>query len=126
MFLDEDLSPIFYSWEPHETEYYSARFKSKIEQYAVSCRRIDSDTAPIESYEYRMAIRAPNGHQYGGYKYYFHVIYQLSDGSWAGKNATANSKPLGWGNPSITPSMWDGDNYYPESCGTIYFAVRRW
>ncbi len=126
MFLDEDLSPIFYSWEPHETEYYSARFKSKIEQYAVSCRRIDSDTAPIESYEYRMAIRAPNGHQYGGYKYYFHVIYQLSDGSWAGKNATANSKHLGWGNPSLTLRMWDGDNYYPESCGTIYFAVRRW
>lgn len=85
MFLDKDLSPIFYSWEPHETENYSARFKSKIEEYAVSCRRIDSDTAPIESYEYRIAIRAPNGHQYGGYKYYFHVIYQLSNGSWAGK-----------------------------------------
>ena len=42
-----------------------------------------------------------------------------------GENNTDSSNWLGWSDPSITPYMWDGDNQYPQECGTIYFAVKR-
>ena len=53
-----------------------------------------------------------------------HVIYQLSDGTWAGKDDTAPSQHFGNSNPSTTPAMWSNDAYSP-SAGTIYFAVTR-
>ena len=54
----------------------------------------------------------------------YHVIYQLSDGTWAGKNHTSPSQHFGDGDPSTSPEMWSNDAYSPEA-GTIYFAIRR-
>jgi|GEM_PF-3607450 len=121
MFADSESGGVsFYLWDTsHKTEDYSDRFKSAIEKYAVSCHRISDDTASIAANEYRVAVRAPREN---GYNY--HVIYQLSDGSWAGKDYDDKSESLGWGNPSTSPGIWS-DGYY-ASCGTIYFAVRRW
>ena len=48
----------------------------------------------------------------------YHVIYQLSNGSWAGKNDIFKSKKLDTGNPSTTPDMWEG--FTGE---TIYYAI---
>ena len=72
--------------------------------------------------EYRVAVRAPNDWDQ---KIYYHMIYQLSDGTWAGKDDQSLSKHFGNGNPSISPEMWENDAY-PASAGTIYFAVERW
>ena len=54
----------------------------------------------------------------------YHVIYQLSDGTWAGKDGEASSKHFGRSNPSTTPEMWENDKYDPDA-GTIYFAVKK-
>lgn len=122
LFLNQAVNPKLSSIDSHTTEDFSDRFAAIINMYAVSCRRIASHTAPINSNEYRMAVRAPNGLD-GIHNY--HVIYQLSDGTWAGKDATAPSKHFGRTNPSTTPAMWSNNAYSP-SAGTIYFAVRRW
>ena len=74
---------------------------------------------PVQNNEYRVAVRVPNG--INGWN--FHVIYQLSDGSWAGKNHNYASKLLGWGDPSSAPGMWEND-LFPEWVGTVYYAVR--
>ena len=101
------------------TEIYSSYFAEAISHYSTSCRRINSYVDDINSNEYRLAIRAPRLPQRN-----YHVIYQLSDGTWAGKDDTANSQHFGRGNPSIMPEMWSND-WYPADSGTIYFAVQR-
>lgn len=107
--------------EGQSTESYSTQIQEAIEKYAVSCRRIAAYDTPIDvNNEYRVAVRAPNN---PGRLY--HVIYQLSDGTWAGKDDQGASEHFDNGNPSISPEMWS-DDAYPASAGTIYFAVERW
>ena len=84
-----------------------------------TCRSIDAYDSPINSDEYRIAARVPNKNGY-----YYHFIYQLSDGTWAGKNASNPSRHFRNVNPSEASAMWENDAYSPEA-GTIYFAVRR-
>ncbi len=123
LFVNEDVTPNPLFWpDSHYTEDFSDKFEGAINSEAVSCRRIASYIAPIQANEYRLAVRVPNGLD-GEHNY--HVIYQLSDGTWAGKDSTAPSQHFGKGNPSISPEMWSNDAYSP-SAGTIYFAVRRW
>jgi len=83
-----------------------------------SCESIASYTTAIPPGTFRMAFRVMPDNSA------FHVIYQLDDGTWAGKNGTGgNSKHFTPNsNPSTTPAMWDNDAY-PSSPGTIYFAV---
>lgn len=122
LFIEGFEYPLFYFNDTsHSTEYYSFRFQGAIEKYAVSCRRIAAYDTPIDvNNEYRVAVRAPNN---PGRLY--HVIYQLSDGTWAGKDDQGASEHFDNGNPSISPEMWS-DDAYPASAGTIYFAVERW
>ena len=106
----------------HKTVDFADRFEGAIEGAGKQCRRIDSFTSPIEPNEYRVAIRCPNLLD-GIHRY--HVIYQLSDGTWAGKDDTRMSQHFNeFTNPDFTPSMWSNDAY-AEEAGTIYFAVRR-
>lgn len=86
----------------------------------IPCRKIESYDDPINYGEYRIAARVPNA---DGYQYHF--IYQLSDGTWAGKDNQARSEHFGTGNPDNSPEMWANDRYSPAA-GTIYFAVKRW
>lgn len=121
MFVDEvNINKLFWP-SSHKSEDFSDKFAGAINGTGKTCRRISSFTSPIESNEYRVAIRVPNLldgiHQY-------HVIYQLSDGTWAGKDDKAPSQHFGYDNPSTTGVMWSNDAYSP-SAGTIYFAVKR-
>ena len=121
MFVDSvNINPIWGG--SHSTEDFSGKFEAAINGVAKSCRRIESFGAPISSDEYRVAIRVPNLLD-GIHRY--HVIYQLSDGTWAGKDDTAPSKHFENKNPSNSPEMWSNDAY-AASAGTIYFAVKRW
>ena len=89
-----------------------------------NCYQIASYTAYVPDNMYRMAFRlgAQNGNKPIDR---FHVIHQLSDGRWAGKNSTAGwSKVFANTNPSTTAAMWEND-HYPQSQGTIYFAVEK-
>ena len=106
----------------HNSEYYSDMLQEIISDYVTSCRRIASYTSSIASNEYRLAARIPN--LYGDGTYRYHVIYQLSDGTWAGKDHSGVSQHFGNKNPSTSPEMWSDDAYHPYS-GTIYFAVRK-
>ena len=91
-------------------------------QSHISWRKIGAYNSPIESNEYRIAFRAPRYVPWHGLIVYnFHVIYQLSDGTWAGKDDDDPSQHFGSGNPSTTQSMWG--NHYPESAGTEYYAI---
>ena len=126
LFSPDKLNPSF-SWAPstHKTEDYLDRFESVLSHNANSYRRIESFVAHIQDDEYRIAIRCPYNLNNNGYNY--HVIYQLSDGTWAGKDDTARSKHfdyLGLANPSTSSDMWSYDAYSP-SAGTVYYAVRR-
>lgn len=126
VFEDEDIGINFGIFaNSHQTADNKGYFENSLRNYVTSYRQINNYQSPIETDEYRIAVRIPNGIVVGYFSYYFHVIYQLSDGTWAGKNAKAPSKHFGNANPSITPEMWDGDSYYPQSCGTIYYAVKK-
>jgi hypothetical protein len=90
-----------------------------MKNYNKRCYPIAAYNTPIPDTMYRIAFRKHPTIDT------FHFIYQLSDGTWAGKNTTANnSKHFGNSNPSSTPAMWDNDAY-PSSMGTIYFAVSK-
>lgn len=119
LFLNNVIGPTLPSLGSSNTELYTDNFKKVIDSYSTSCRRIASYVDDIDSNEYRLAIRAPRlpGRNY-------HVIYQLSDGTWAGKDDTAPSQHFGRSNPSTTPAMWSND-LYESDAGTIYFAVKR-
>jgi len=86
-----------------------------------SIRRIDgtslTPTYQINDNEYRVALRVKNGT--GEYSRYwdYHFMIQLSDGSWAHKRGTTNSRNLGYINPST--AVWE--NGYDSE--VIYFAV---
>ena len=109
--------------EGQSTESYSTQIQEAIEKYAVSCRRIAAYDTPIDvDNEYRVAVRAPNDWDQ---KIYYHMIYQLSDGTWAGKDHQGASEHFDNGNPSTSPEMWSNDAY-AASAGTIYIAVERW
>ena len=121
LFLDESpsINPIW-GWS-HETESFSGKFQAAIEEH-YPCRQISSYISDISPNEYRLAVRCPNMLD-GVHRY--HVIYQLSDGTWAGKDGMYPSRHFGNENPSISPEMWSNNAYSPEA-GTIYFAVTRW
>jgi len=86
-----------------------------------SIRRIDgtslTSTYQINDNEYRVALRVKNGT--GEYSRYwdYHFMIQLSDGSWAHKRGTTNSRNLGYINPST--AVWK--IWYDSE--VIYFAV---
>ncbi len=102
------------------SSYFIQRIISWIESCtSYTCRSINAYNSAITSDEYRIAARVPNK---DGYNYHF--IYQLSDGTWAGKNDSSLSCHFGNANPSISPEMWANDAYSPDA-GTIYFAVKR-
>ena len=103
--------------ESHYTEDHISGIESALSDH-VNYRQLASHVDVIQNNEYRIAIRVSNGIN----GWIFHVIYQLSDGSWARKNHTGPSKQLGWGDPSITPRMWETD-LFPEWCGTVYYAI---
>ena len=105
----------------HNTEDYSNIFVKEISLYT-NCRKINSYTDYISANEYRIALRVPNYYLDSTHRY--HLIYQLSDGTWAGKDHINPSQHFGRGNPSDHPEMWSNDAY-PSACGTVYFAVRR-
>ncbi len=112
------------SGSSYYTEDHIQDIENGLRKY-VNCRRLENFSAPINSNEYRIAIRTPNG--YNGWR--FHVIYQLSDGTWVGKNYTYASKkfnqsnPFKNVNPDNSPDMWDGDSIFPARFGTVYYAI---
>ena len=118
---DADIGLTTYIWDPKlNSSYYIERIIRTIEQNTLFiCRSIDNYNSAIEADEYRIAARVPRGD-----RYYYHFIYQLSDGTWAGKDSSMPSQHFGRGNPSVSPEMWSNDAYSPEA-GTIYFAVKR-
>lgn len=126
MKMAENITPNRPWPSSHQTEDFSDLIKETMENKAgVSCRRIESYVAHIQENEYRVAVRFPNNLNNNGYNY--HLIYQLSDGTWAGKDNTSTSRHfdnLGLSNPSTSSEMWSY-NAYSESAGTIYFAVTR-
>lgn len=89
------------------------------EKCNATVKKIDAYDSTVYTGEYRIAARLPFK---DGYNYHF--IYQLGDGTWAGKDDTEISQHFGKGNPSVTPEMWANDKYSPEA-GTIYFAVKK-
>lgn len=106
--------------------YFNKTLLEIAEQGVISgYRRIDDYLSPIDIDEYRIAVRMPGAHNEEAAGNY-HVIYQLSDGTWAGKNGEARSKHFGMGDPSSTPAMWDGDEIYPASCGTVFYAIKKY
>jgi len=62
----------------------------------------------------------------------YHVVYQVNNGSWAGKHGTGSDSInyTGTPNPSTYEEMWKVRQLgivvreYPPSTGTIYFAVQ--
>ena len=102
------------------SSYFIGRIISTIEyNTSFTCRSIEAYDSAIDADEYRIAARVPHK---DGYNYHF--IYQLSDGTWAGKDDSSPSRHFGNKNPSVSPEMWSNDAYSPEA-GTIYFAVKR-
>ena len=123
LLLNEDtgIGLTTYLWDPKlNSSYFIGRIISTIEyNTSFTCRSIGAYNSAIDADEYRIAARVPHK---DGYNYHF--IYQLSDGTWAGKDDSSPSRHFGNKNPSISPEMWSNDAYSPES-GTIYFAVKR-
>lgn len=121
LFLDEEVGPNGLGWgSSHNTENFREKFQVAIEQHGnTTCRSIENFRSPLEPNEYRVAVRAPNKLDN---IHIYHVIYQLSDGRWAGKDNIGPSQVFDTGNPSISPEMWSNDAY-AASAGTIYFAV---
>ena len=121
LFLDEETGPNKLAWgSSHNSEDFREKFQVALAQRGnTTCRSISDFRSPLEPNEYRVAVRVPN--KLDGVHIY-HVIYQLSDGTWAGKDDTRPSQHFDSGNPSISPEMWSNDAY-AASAGTIYFAV---
>ena len=125
VFVEKDIGISFGLFATsHLTADNKGYFENALRNYVTSYRQIDNYQSPIETDEYRIAVRIPNGIVVGNELSYFHVIYQLSNGQWAGKDYKEPSDRFDNENPSITPKMWNGDSYYPQSCGTIYYAVK--
>lgn len=118
---DADIGLMMHFYDPQlNSSSFIGRIISTIESNTYfTCRSINSYNSEINSNEYRIAARVPHK---DGYNYHF--IYQLSDGTWAGKDDTSHSRHFGNKNPSLSPEMWANDAYSPEA-GTIYFAVKR-
>jgi len=124
------------------TAAHASWIEKEIKKHVKSCRPLENYAETIQFDEYRIAVRYPNHEIYeyingtvGWSTYKFHVIYQLSNGTWAGKNhdgpckqfnqTYSTSTPFKNVNPSYSSEMWDGNSQYPESCGTLYFAIKR-
>ena len=121
LFLNASPNINTFLWpSSHKTEDFSDKFEGAINAH-YPCRRISSYISDISPNEYRLAVRCPNMLD-GVHRY--HVIYQLSDGTWAGKDHTDPSRHFGRGNPSVSSEMW-GNGDYAASAGTIYFAVTK-
>lgn len=110
-FLNSDLE--------YKSKYFSDRIISLITSKGFECRQIDLYDAKLRHMEYRIAARTPNADRYN-----YHFIYQLGDGTWAGKDANRPSQHFGKGNPSNSPEMWAYDKYSPEA-GTLYYEVSK-
>lgn len=84
-------------------------------------RIIDSATAPINSNEYRIAVRM--GNQQGVYDYHF--MLQCSDGAWCDKPGQTPSRYLGFIDPSRY--SWDLGTYIKNfyNSETIFIAVQK-
>lgn len=118
LFLGNKETGISLHGSSNRTEAYINDIIRAVEEHAISCVPIDNYKSPIDADEYRIAVRAPNSNGI-----YYHVIYQLSNGRWAGKDDQSSSQWFEPGDPSVTGEMWS-NNTYPESAGTLYFAVK--
>ena len=121
LFQDKNVTPNglgFIVNNSHKTEDYRDLFEAVFEDYT-SYRAIEDFRSPLEPNEYRVALRVPNRLD-GTHRY--HIIYQLSDGRWAGKDDIGPSQVFDTGNPSISPEMWSNDAY-AASAGTVYYAL---
>ena len=104
---------------------------AKIKSQGFGCRSISSYDSTINRNEYRVAFR---WHQKGDG---FHIVMQLSDGTWAGKNYTEPSIHFKTGNPSEKKhEMWwdvyttdkNDKNIFKSTSYTtnvVYFAVEK-
>ena len=109
------------------TEAYRQNVINCIQNQGYSCRSLNSHTDTIQINEYRVAYRQHQNNTGG------HIVMQLSDGSWAGKNHDDISRHFtGNINPSTHKQMWyhiyDNLGRPKESTYTtnvIYFAVKR-
>ena len=122
LLLDEDagFGLTIYSWDPeYNSEYFIGRIISYLDGKGFRCRSLESYDEKIYYSEHRIAVRVPNAEGY-----WYHFIYQLSDGTWAGKDYDHPSEHFGRGNPSNSPVMWNRDAYSPKA-GTLYFAVSK-
>ena len=98
----------------------------------ISCSAISGYNSAINLGEYRMALRVHNGSATGTLSG-FHVVYQLYDGSWAGKNDTWDSEHFTGANinPDAVPRMWYmminrlGIKSTPMPGDTAYFKISR-
>ena len=81
--------------------------------YNLRARPITSATAPIQVDEFRVAFRmAPNG---------WHIIYQLSNGNWASKNAHWDSV---YESSSTARRLWADRRFYDRrDDGTVAWTT---
>lgn len=84
-------------------------------------RIIDSATAPVNSNEYRIAVRM--GNQQGVYDYHF--MLQCNDGAWCDKPGQTPSRYLGFIDPGRY--SWDLGTYIKNfyNSKTIFIAVQK-
>ena len=109
------------SYTSHMTADYACLFQKEIEENGFTCVPIAEYNSPIDETAYRVAVRVPMCRETGKY---YHIIYQLSDGTWAGKDGSSPSIQFSADNPSECSEMWSFD-VYPKESGTIYFAIKR-
>ena len=122
---NENIGPNYIASAKNSSAYAEEIIRYITKTFGRECKRIDSYNAPIDDHMFRMAFRRGKDKADPNEKPGFHVIYQLSNGDWVGKNGTGGySQNFGKGDPSHSPKMWN-NNQYPESMGTIYFAVTK-
>lgn len=122
LFINKDIT-LSLPGSEHKTTFYRSQIESTLKAQVGEngYRYIYNYQTPIEANEYRIAIRTPN---YLDGIHRFHVIYQLSDGRWAGKDDQSCSHWFEPGDPSVTGEMWS-NNAYAESAGTLYYAIKK-
>ena len=116
---------------------YKQNVKECIENQGFDCRPIDAYNSPINANEFRVAFKAEYENVVNGISK-FHIIMQLSDGTWAGKNhddpsvhyTAKNLNPDG--NSSREKAIWyNVPNLYGVyfrsflASDTLFFAVQK-
>ena len=103
---------------PNKTTVTTEDFIDRVVEFGLSvgpscsCRHISSQTAAITDQEYRIAFRGKQTNDGA-----FHVVRQLKDGTWAGKNGTDISRHFV--GDDANPSKLDGPMWYNVYLGSI-------